>query len=410
MRTNVERESRLGSRFAALRTATEGEADFIQQHSSQHPKVSFLNLDNDHSASVALSSRISKDPKGPPCVRVSRKNITKQFPLILSSNTGERGTHQTPLMIRVMTITRGSVSSTPLILPPKSASTRSSKRSGKEFYRWNLRSPQSSHRWGLESYLVLIFKSQDTVRGERRAGIFMTPQQSKQRGSGAPPHLEKKKSQKKCAVDPLDDTTLPLAIDPHHRANALGPPPESFIRTPTRTRGGKEDQKVGAKVLAKEAKGKEAGRALPNAWSHNSHNNHPFPPKGTPTHVYACLPPPSAQSPSAHSITGFQPTAQLLIALIFVSMCTAPTFSNNGGALCITAEKTPNVADIDSKHCYSKHHTRATISNQQQQHTRNQQRNRKSINNSRATTVIIILFRWVPTRGRPKFLFGEPPK
>ena len=66
------------------------------------------------------------------------------------------------------------------------------------------------------------------------------------------------------------------------------------------------------------------------------------------------------------------------------------------------AEKTLNVADIDSKHCSSKQHTHTTINNQQQ-HTRNQQRKRKSISSSRATTAIIISFRWVPTRGSSNF-------
>ena len=154
--------------------------------------------------------------------------------------------------------------------------------------------------------------------------------------------------------------------------------------------------------MAREVKEKEVARALPNAWSHDSHNNQPFPPTDTLTHVHACLPPPYAQSPSAHTITGFQPTAPPLIALIFGSRFTAPTFSKTGGALCIMAEKTFNVADIDSKHCSIKQHTHTTINNQQQ-HTRNQQRKRKSISSSRATTAIIISFRWVPTRGSSNF-------
>ena len=171
---------------------------------------------------------------------------------------------------------------------------------------------------------------------------------------------------------------IPLVIVSLHRANAVDFLPETFIQPPTHTKGGKEYQKEGAKDLARDLKEKEVARALPNAWSHGSHNNHPFPPTGILTDVYACSLPPSAQSPIAHTITGCQPTTPLLIALIFGSRFTAPTFSNTRGALCIMAEKALNVADIDSKHCSSKQHTHTTINNQQQ-HTRNQQRKRKSI-------------------------------
>jgi len=172
----------------------------------------------------------------------------------------------------------------------------------------------------------LIFKNQGTVRGEKHAGIFMTPQQSKQRGSGAPPHLEKKKSRKKCAVDPLDDTTLPLVIAPHHRANALGRPPVSFIRAPIRTEGEKENRKEEEKDLAREAKEKEVGRAQPNEWSHASQNNHRSPLMVTPQHALACLLPLAAQTPLARTTMACQGSNPQLTAPIFVNELTAPTF------------------------------------------------------------------------------------
>ena len=148
----------------------------------------------------------------------------------------------------------------------------------------------------------------------------------KQRGSGAPPLLERKKSQKKCAVDPLDDTTLPLVIAPHHRANALGRPPESFIRAPIRTEGEKEIRKEEEKDLAKEAKEKEVGRAQPNEWSHASQNNHRSPLMVTPQHALACLLSLAVLIPLAQTIMACQGFNPQLTAPIFVNEFTAPTF------------------------------------------------------------------------------------
>ena len=82
MRSNVEKQSKLGTKFSALRLELEGEADFLKEHSAQHPKVSFLDTQSDHSAHVALSTRISKDPKGAPV----SENITESYQKQVSTN------------------------------------------------------------------------------------------------------------------------------------------------------------------------------------------------------------------------------------------------------------------------------------------------------------------------------------
>ena len=67
MRANVEERSRVGSKFSALCLALEGEADFLKESNNSRTNISYLdNHHDEHSANVALATRIAKDPRGVP--------------------------------------------------------------------------------------------------------------------------------------------------------------------------------------------------------------------------------------------------------------------------------------------------------------------------------------------------------
>ena len=81
MRASVERESKYGSKFQALRLAIEGEADFLKEHGTKSSKVAFL-YPQQHMAAVALPTRISKDPNGAPV----SENVTENYQKTVSTN------------------------------------------------------------------------------------------------------------------------------------------------------------------------------------------------------------------------------------------------------------------------------------------------------------------------------------
>jgi hypothetical protein len=86
MRSNVEERSRVGAKFSALCLALEGEADFQKENNNSRSKISYLDNNNDeHSANVALTTRIAKDPRGTPVTeRITesyQKNVSTDFKL-----------------------------------------------------------------------------------------------------------------------------------------------------------------------------------------------------------------------------------------------------------------------------------------------------------------------------------------
>ena len=86
MRSTVERDSLPGQKFAALCVAIEGEADFMREHAPKSATVSFLDTSREHMASVALQSRISKDPRGEPL----KENQTESYSKMVSTEYGMR--------------------------------------------------------------------------------------------------------------------------------------------------------------------------------------------------------------------------------------------------------------------------------------------------------------------------------
>jgi hypothetical protein len=88
MRSNVEERSRIGSKFSALCLALEGEANFQKENTNSRSKLSYLDNtqeEQEHSANVALATRIAKDPRGVPVSeRITesyKKNVSTDFKL-----------------------------------------------------------------------------------------------------------------------------------------------------------------------------------------------------------------------------------------------------------------------------------------------------------------------------------------
>jgi hypothetical protein len=77
----VEERNQVGSKFSALLIKLETTGEFMRENSATR-KVSFLDQQHEHSASVALATWISKDPKGSP----TSENITENYQKTVSTN------------------------------------------------------------------------------------------------------------------------------------------------------------------------------------------------------------------------------------------------------------------------------------------------------------------------------------
>ena len=162
-----------------------------------------------------------KTQKGHPCVKISLRNITKLFPPILSSNMGEKGTHQMPLTIRVMIITRVIDTPNP---PPQECVDPVIETLWKRILSIESQIPPVIAPMGSKKLPCFDFqKSGHCARGEA-CGYFHDPAAKHSKRQRSPSLLERKKIQKKCAVAPLDDT-LPLVIAPTIAQTHLVAPP-----------------------------------------------------------------------------------------------------------------------------------------------------------------------------------------
>jgi hypothetical protein len=87
MRSTIDVNTRVGAKFSALCLAIEGEADFQSANINPEQRISFLDShrqreQEDHTANVALTTRIAKDPKGVPV----SENISESYRKEVSTN------------------------------------------------------------------------------------------------------------------------------------------------------------------------------------------------------------------------------------------------------------------------------------------------------------------------------------